>query len=413
MKAMHLGLAAGVLSAMAWGCGGSDGTDLLSDAGGTDAPVADSGGGDDGSVGTDGNVGNDGSVIDSGLTCVAPKANCSGNASDGCNIDLSTDNQNCGGCGVVCNTQCKAGICPLFGPDAGVPQQVGDFACLTVDATNVYWGTGLGTANGGGVWKVGLNGGNPSLLIGAQDRPHGMASDGVNLYYANYGTAQNVGSIQRIPIGGSVATPIAVAQAFPLDVAVDANNVYWTDSGDGSVWKSDKNTPAPMKIANGGGQGHSQYLRIDATFAYFTDSAGGSVLRVPLDGSNLTPAIVTKAPAARYIAIDSTTAFFGSTSGNNGAVLSSPLNANNGAAAQILPNLGNVTGVATDGTNNVWYAIPSTGTPNTGSINRATKAGAGPTQLAKGQNFPGCIAVDAKSVYWINLGGGLVSKTAK
>ena len=53
-------------------------------------------------------------------------------------------------------------MCPLFGPDAGVPQQVGDFACLTVDATNVYWGTGLGTANGGGVWKVGLNGGNPA-----------------------------------------------------------------------------------------------------------------------------------------------------------------------------------------------------------------------------------------------------------
>jgi len=411
MKAMHLGLAAGVLSAMAWGCGGTDFTAIDGDGGGSDGATTDSGGGD--AAGGDGG-GSDGAVIiDSGLTCTAPMANCSGKASDGCNVDTSKDNQNCGGCGVVCNTQCTAGVCPLFTADAGAPQNVGDFACLTVDATSVYWGTGLVAGSGGGVWKVSLNGGNPTLMIGAQDRPHGMVSDGTNLFYANYGAGANIGSIQRIPLGGSVATPIAIAQANPLDVAVDATNVYWSNSGDGTVWKSNKAVPAPVKIANGGGQGHAQYLRIDATFAYFTDMVGGSVLRVPLDGSNLTPAVVTKAPSPRYIAIDGTTAFFGSTMNGNGAVLSSPLAANNGAAAQILPNLGNVTGIATDATNNVWYAIPSTGGPNTGSINRATKAGAGPTPLAKGQNFPGCVAVDAKSVYWINLGGGLVSKTAK
>ena len=410
-KTMHLGLAAGVLAAMAWGCGGSDGTDLTSvdSGGGNDAQGNDAAGNDGG--GNDG-AGNDSAVLDSGLTCTAPMANCSGKASDGCNIDLSSDNQNCGGCAVVCNTQCKAGVCPLFAPDAGAPQNVGDFACLTIDATSVYWGTGLTSGNGGGVWKVGLNGGNPTLLIGAQDRPHGMVTDGTNLYYANYGGAPNVGSIQKIALGGGAATPIAIAQSNPLDVAVDGTNVYWTNSGDGTVWKSSKTVPSPVKIANGGGAGHAQYLRIDATSAYYTDGAGGAVLRVPLDGSQPVPQIVTKAPGPRYIAIDSTTAYFGSTSGSGAAVLSIPLNASNGAAAQILPNLGSITGVATDGIN-VWYAIPQTNGPNTGSINRATKAGAGPTPLAKTQNFPGCIAVDAKSVYWINLGGGLISKTAR
>jgi hypothetical protein len=391
---------------MAWGCGGSDGTDLLSDAAtGNDGQIVNDAAGND--AGTDGNV-----VPDSGLTCTAPMANCSGKASDGCNIDTSTDNQNCGGCGSVCNTQCKAGVCPLFTADAGAPQNVGDFACLTVDATNVYWGTGLTSGNGGGVWKVALNGGNPSLLIGAQDRPHGMVSDGTNLYYANYGGAPNVGSIQKIPLGGGAPTPIAITQPFPLDVAVDATNVYWTNQGDGTVWKSSKTVPAPVKIANGGGQGHAQYLRIDTTFAYYTDGVGGAVLRVPLDGSALTPAVVTKAPGPRYIAIDSTTAYFGSSSNGGAAMLSIPLNANNGAAAQILPNLGSITGVATDGTN-VWYAIPQTNGQNTGSINRATKAGVGATPLAKAQNFPGCVAIDSKSVYWINLGGGLISKTGK
>lgn len=409
-KTMRLGLAAGVLSAMAWGCGGNDSVDINgADGGGGDAQGSDGGGSDGG--GSDAQA-NDGGVIDSGLTCTAPMANCSGNALDGCNIDLSKDNANCGGCGVVCNTQCNNGVCPLFTADAGAPQQVGDFACLTLDANSVYWGTGLPTASGGGVWKVGLNGGTPTLLIGAQDRPHGMTSDGTNLYYANYGVGANVGSIQRIPVGGGAATPIAIAQANPLDVAVDAKNVYWTNAGDGSVWKSDKVTPAPVKIGNGGGQGHAQYLRIDATFAYYTDMSGGAVLRVPLDGSQPVPQTVTKVAAPRYIAIDSTTAYFGSASANGGAVLSIPLNASSGAATPIVPNLGNVTGVATDGAH-VWYAIPTTGGQKTGSINRATTAGTSPTTLAKAQNFPGCVAVDAKSVYWINLGGGQVSKTAK
>jgi len=398
---IRLGLVC-ALSAMAWGCG-SDGA--VPDSTGGDAAGSDGGAGD-AEAGDSG--ASDGSVLDSGLTCIAPMANCSGKASDGCNVDLSKDNQNCGGCGVVCNTQCNAGVCPLFTADAGAPQLVGDFACLTVDATSVYWGTGLPSGGGGGVWKVPVNGGSPSLLIGAQDRPHGMASDGTNLYYANAGSGATIGSIQRIPVGGGVPTPIAIAQALPLDLAVDATNVYWTNSGDGTVWKSNKTTPAPIKIADGGGSGHAEDLRIDATYAYFTDPQGGSVLRVPLDGSAPAPQTLTTAPRPRPIAIDSKTAYFGASTG----VLAIALNANNGIAGQVLPNVV-IQGIETDGAN-VWYTIPSqNGQPKSGTINRATTTGQGVTLLAKGQNRPGCISVDAKSVYWINEGDGQISKTGK
>ena len=400
---MRLGLAAGVAAAMV-ACGGSDTTSDLFDGGNTN----------DSATNNDTGTGNDGGVIDSGLTCTAPMANCSGIASDGCNIDTSKDNQNCGGCGSVCNTQCTNGVCPLFTADAGAPQQVGDFACLTVDqkSATVYWGTGLVANNGGAIWKVSTNGGNPSRVIGNQDRPHGMASDGTDLYYANYGAAANTGSIQKIPLGGGNPTPIATNQASPLDVAVDGTNVYWTNRGDGTVWKSSKTSPNPTKIMNGAGANRASNLRIDATFAYVTDPSGNQVVRVPLDGSQPNPAVVTKAPGPRYIATDKNTAYFGSSQNNAAAVLSIPLNANNGSAAQILPNLGTVSGIETDGVN-VWYAVPSAGGANTGSINRATIAGANPTPLAKNQNFPGCIALDTKSVFWINLGGGLISKTGK
>jgi len=352
-------------------------------------------------------------VPDAGLNCKPPTANCSGNAADGCNIDLRSDNANCGGCGIVCNTQCTKGVCPLFTSDAGAPQQVGDFACLAVDSKHVYWGTGLASNKGGGVWTVSINGGTPSLLIGQQDRPHGMASDGTHLYYANYGAAPNTGTVEKIPVGGGTASPIASGQASPLDVVLDQNNVYWTNSGDGTVWKSDKNTPNPVKLANGTGQGHAMYLRVDATYAYFTDRQSGAVKRVPIDGSNTTPVTVTSAPGAGHIAIDTKSAYVGSNSNKSGAVLSVALNAKQGSSTQILPNLGNVQGVETDGTR-LWYAVSSNGgNQNSGTINRATVGGKNATPLATGQNYPGCISVDSKSVYWINEGGGQISKTGR
>ncbi len=380
--------------------------------GGTNSPLNNDGGnGSDASQDVappqDGNV-----TPDSGLTCNAPMANCSGNPADGCNVNLSTDDANCGGCGVVCNTQCNQGVCPLFAPDAGTPQTVGDFACLTVDSTSVYWGTGLAANTGGGVWKVSINGGTPTQMIGLQDRPHAMASDGTNLYYANFGAVAGTGSIQRIPINGTVATPIALNQSSPLDVAVDGSNVYWTNSGDGSVWRSDKNTPNPQNVVPAAGQNHARFMAIDATNIYYTDQVANTVYRVAKTGG--TPAAMTTVPTPSHIAVDTANAYVGS--GQQGvAIISIALTANNGTSNQIMPNLKSLGGIQTDGTD-VWFSEPTNVqpyTPNTGEIHRMTTAGQSDAKLATGQNGPGCIAVDGKSVYWINLGNATISKTGK
>lgn len=51
--------------------------------------------------------------------------------------------------------------------------------------------------------------------------------------------------------------------------------------------------------------------------------------------------------------------------------------------------------------------------PNTGEIHRVTIGGTADTKLASKQNGPNCIAIDSTSVYWINSGGGMISKTGK
>jgi hypothetical protein len=290
---------------------------------------------------------------------------------------------------------------------------VGDNACLTIDSQNVYWGTGT---TAGSVWSVPLAGGSPSLVIGNQASPHPMASDGTNLFFGDQGTSGSCnGSIQRVPVGGGTATPIASAQCSPLDVAVDATNVYWTNSGDGSVWKSDKTTPNPVNLVPASSANHARFLRVDATDVYFTDTASGVLNRVAIAGGSVTPVTTTGIPAPAYLAMDGANVYFGSRSSTSAAILSVGESAKNASPSQLVPNLPSINGIQTDGTN-IWFAEVTDVNPykaGTGEIHRVTIAGKSDTILASKQNGPNCIAVDATSVYWINTGGGTISKTGK
>jgi hypothetical protein len=55
------------------------------------------------------------------MVCSPGFANCDGEASDGCEVDLESDPTNCGACGVSCDGRaCLEGAC-ASPPDAGPP----------------------------------------------------------------------------------------------------------------------------------------------------------------------------------------------------------------------------------------------------------------------------------------------------
>jgi hypothetical protein len=364
---------------------------------GTDFSIKGDGGGDEGSTG---DAGPDGA----GLNCMAPKANCSGNPADGCNIDESTDPNNCGGCGISCTGgSCAGGVCSLL-PPGTTPPKVGDFACLAIDKASVYWATGLQAMSGGAIYKVPLSGGMPQLVVGMQQNPHGIASNGTNLFWTTL-----PGSIMKSDVNGMGATAIVSNQMGPTWLVIDATNVYWSNATDGSVWKAGQDGSNPTKLA-AIGQGHAGRLAVDQTSVYFTDSTGGNVYSVPIAGAPQPTAIASQQASPRDVAVAGGFLYFsngGSNMMTNGNISKLQLGGSNMPMA-IVPNLVNPTGIASDGTN-VWWAASQMA----GAIDRSSAMGGAVTQLATNQTYPNCIALDAKSIYWINEGGGAVAKAAK
>lgn len=389
-------------------CGGANSTDIAgagdADGGGL-VDGAPSGAGQDGAVpGTDGGGGGtpDAGVTDASLSCVGATNKQCGQSC----VDTQTDDANCGGCGIVCNTGCALGVCALISPDAGAPPPVGDFACLAVDPKNVYVANGRPTPNGV-VYKVPLNGGAPTIIQASLDIPHGIASDGNEVYWANNGS----GDIWKASAnGGGMPGAIVNGQNRPIDLVVSAGALYWLNAGDGTVMTADKNGANVTKIAgpSGAAASHPGHLRVSATKVYFTDSFSGVVNSAPLVPNSATT-VVASASNARFLDIDSTDIFFVSGGAATSAVNQTPL-----AGPTVTPvalNQTNTAGVALDGA--MFYWANSGIVAASGTINRAKKDGSGATPLAMGQSYPQCIALDATSIYWVNIGTAAVSKTGK
>jgi hypothetical protein len=199
---------------------------------------------------------------------------------------------------------------------------------IAVDATSVYWTTG-GTGSNGTVMSVPLGGGTPTTLASGLIAPGGVAIDSTNIYWSTPGnlscatvnyTAPSApclsfsgspGGVMKVPLGGGVptllsrstletcasghcASTIGVWQDVPAGpITVDATSVYWITVGS-SVMKVPLVGGAPVILASLCSYGMcmpyagstmlptSISIAVNAFGLYFT--SGTSVMRIPLDG---------------------------------------------------------------------------------------------------------------------------------
>jgi hypothetical protein len=419
MRARILGvLAAGVCLAA---CGGSDNANIGGDDGGDSGTSGDGasgdakgGGADSGDAGTGNDssggdsAGGDGGTSDAKVACDGGLTSCGGQC-----VDTKTDPNNCGGCGDVCSGgKCANGVCNLVGGscDGGVPA-VGDFACIGVDSQNVYVATGRAANSGGEIYKIPLAGGCPQTIVPNQANPHGVVSDGTNVYWAANGS----GEIWKSDTSGANAAAIVTGQNGPLHIAVDANGVYWDNQGNqnaapGSVWRADKSGANAKQLYSGLTAFHVGYLAVDAKSVYFPDPLVGTVFSVDKTGAGAAMPLATGQGRPTGVAVDSNSLYW--TNQGGGQVMKLDLKPNAMPSALATGQSG-PTGLATDGIAAYW-ANPSVSMQvSSGQITKVPVGGGGTTLLASMQNYPDCVAVDATSVYWIDTGGGIASKTAK
>ncbi len=336
-----------------------------------------------------------------GLQCNVGFGDCDGNASNGCEKDVTSDPANCGSCGFACQNgaPCVNGACQLVMPGPGSDQ-----ACLTIDANNIYWATA--NANPGAVYSVPKGGGQPTQIITGQASPRGIAVDGTSVYF----TLLTGGRVLKCPLAGCNNNPTLIAsnQQNPFGLTVDGTNVYWTNRGNGTVMKcaiAGCNNQPTMVAGN---QAMPTEIAVDGNNVYWANAGDGTVWKAPVGGGNPTMVTATNMPGAHGIASDGNFVYF--TQGMQGLVERVPVGGGNATA--IAMGQAHPWGLALDGMGTVVWSNSQAANMG-GAVLKAPAAGGPAVTRAAMQQFPLCVAADATTIYWIDAGGNSVQKVAK
>lgn len=320
------------------------------------------------------------------LACAAGFANCDADDTNGCEIRLDDDPQNCGACGRSClGTACTKGAC-------GVTNIVGPFDTptgLALDATNVYWTSSSGT---GGVFKCPRDGCTAATKLYDAAGANALALQGTTLLWGG-------NQLTRGTIAGDPSASIYASGVW--GIVVDTTYAYVNDPFGVLVARVPLAGPdagAPVYLSND--DGFSSAIAIDQGYVYF--SLGGTsnlygIARCP-SGGGAYQVLLTLPQTARpsSIVVDGTSVYFADAAA--GAVRKLPKTglADGGAPTDLLLGLASPQRIASDGAN--LFVTEQGG----GRVLAVPLAGGASVVLASGQASPTELALDATWVYWTN-----------
>jgi hypothetical protein len=232
-------------------------------------------------------------------SCAAPAAPL---ADDGCEADLTTST-NCGGCG----HNCEFGTCGLTftgecGP-YGLLANVSYPDQIVADARYIHF-TQAGSASDSQLVRIPVSGAafSPATVIDNVPIAN-LTTDGKFVYWS-YTSNSAGGSIDRIQSGTNVDQVVRTGIPILGRLAVDPASVYWLDYGNYTVYKAAPSAGAQAAIwidfANSVGE-----MQSDGTTLFVTSAAA-------LLASNVTTKVLTSQtslPALGLIPTDSTLTF--------------------------------------------------------------------------------------------------------
>jgi hypothetical protein len=330
--------------------------------------------------------------------CTAGHADCDGAPANGCEIDISTDLSNCGGCGKACGTahgtpSCSGGACAIQcaanHADCNGANADGCEAALESDPKNC--GACGHDCRGGacaGFLCV------PNVISSVAQGPRGIALFGDRVFW----TSVELGKVLSAPkAGGGQLTHATVST--PRGIAADGTGVYFAQGAlDGTVSWADLSGWSTQAISS-----FVQYpegVAIDTSDVYF--SAGPHLWRVPKIGGSM-KALLELESVARPVAVDGTHVYFAEDKAD-GRVGRVP---KGGGAWQLLASGQQRPGAVALDADNVYWVNSSVSAP---AVLAMPKAGGAQTALGSGHVRPAGIALDATHVYWTDKGAGTVRK---
>jgi hypothetical protein len=338
-----------------------------------------------------------------GWTCKGGWGDCDGNAGNGCETDTATTTTHCGSCNAACSTahgtaQCEAGTCKIE-CESGYADcdAVNSNGCESQPLSDQKNCGFCGHDCGAEACTSGLcaptNLGNSLVLVSS------MTQYLTELYYTADGTTNS--PVMRKTKNTGPSVELVTQGGGATSIAVDASGVYWAVGNTGEVkWVAlAGGTPQTRATSTG----NARFLVMDSNTLFWLDGTAAKIYSAPKTGGTATPICTPTSGGLGGLVIDDTSAYWTVSSDN----LVEKVSKAGGVPINVADNQDGAKDIAVDETNVYWTTYVGD------TIMKASKTGGTPEGLATAQDAPAALQADAESLYWIGNYNTTVQKMSK